>query len=143
MVTTAGGPSDVFVLDLDGVIVDSEPEVSMCSELDCMRFALGPTCTCVTLRDFYSSSSMLSPQFAAPLWQCKPGPRALFMHSLLVRVRRLLQLSGTGYAAAAELWPDVFADVGGDRRAALMAGMRVARTRLVSGFEAMVMVRGP
>jgi len=27
--TAAGGPSDVFVLDLDGVIVDSEPEESI------------------------------------------------------------------------------------------------------------------
>ena len=27
MAAAAGGPSDVFVLDLDGVIVDSEPEV--------------------------------------------------------------------------------------------------------------------
>ncbi len=29
MAAAAGGPSDVFVLDLDGVIVDSEPEVSV------------------------------------------------------------------------------------------------------------------
>jgi len=63
-------------------------------------------------------------------------------HPLIARFR-CLQLSGTGYAAAAELWPDVFSSISGERQAELMAGMRVARARLVSGFESMVMVRGP
>ena len=64
------------------------------------------------------------------------------MHGLIVRFWPP-QLSSTGYAAAAELWPDVFSSVSGDRQSELMAGMRVARARLVSGFESMVMVRGP
>ena len=36
LIRAAAGPSDVFVLDLDGVIVDSEPEVrNMTAQYDC------------------------------------------------------------------------------------------------------------
>ncbi len=66
----------------------------------------------------------------------------LSIQSLIVPFR-CLQLSGTGYAAAAHLWPDIFSGISGKYQAELMAGMRVARARLVSGFESMVMVRGP
>ena len=76
----------------------------------------------------------------------KPQSHCLLSHVLYLAAEtrsRCPQLSATGYAAAAELWPEVFAGVGGERQAELMAGMRVGRARLVSGFESMVMVRGP
>ena len=63
--------------------------------------------------------------------------------SCVIYAHRGAQLSGTGYAAAAELWPEVFDGITGERRAELMAGMRAVRPRLVSGFESMVMVRTP
>ena len=51
-----------------------------------------------------------------------------------------MQLSSTGFKAAAELWPEAFRGLTEAQTAEVMRGMRLVRPRLISGFETIPMV---
>jgi hypothetical protein len=53
----------------------------------------------------------------------------------------LAQVSSSAFDAAAQHWPELFAGLDPGRVAAVKAGLRRTRPRLVEGYEALVMAR--
>jgi len=156
-------PADVFVLDFDGVIVNSEPEVQTCSyhqprpmplseegqhSCDYAVYVVLPVSpgSSAGLHQQRSSARLCSARghFSAslPLFGRRRGGRRTRGASWRAHLGRLrAQVSQSGFQAAARYWPRAFRGVGTETRLRVLADMARARPVLVRGAEAMVMVR--
>lgn len=125
----SAGPSDVFVLDFDGVLVDSEPEVCTLPPLAAVwrHMRVGP----------WQEVSPSTPANHHDLCQYICGPSA----ELAANMYLLAQVSKSAYDAARDYWPAVFQAATEQQVAQLMSGMRQTRPVLVRGYESMVMAR--
>lgn len=115
------GPSDVLVLDFDGVICDSEKEVCMCGTVICLFLPAAASSPALPT----SCPTLLSSPPRCP-WPLRlPGP----------------QVSISAFEASEKHWPQLFGSLGHSERGRVLAGLRAARPRLVKGYEAMAMAR--
>ncbi len=110
----------MFVLDFDGVIIDSEREVRELGAL-----------VCDTVTAHHIQCHGTEPPQSTPDGHHMPSCRPM-------SPPHPAQVSSSAYDAAAQLWPQLFGGLPDAERQRVMAGMRATRPRLVKGFEAMV-----
>ena len=141
----------LLVLDLDGVLVDSEPEVRASDNVIHRGHAAG-RCRSVDAARIYrelhqhvtsaASEQMRNMQSARPL-QSREGSRSgsVWLDSSCVDNLRAMQVSEADVRAACLMWPDAFpADVHSALQS-LKPDMRKLRPVLVDGYETMMMAR--
>ena len=135
VVAAAGaGPSDLFVLDFDGVLCDSEKEVRpgrcRCAAAGGAVLPLWGWRRRLSAAPSHAGSVCLCWLTFRSVWICCPR-----------RNTPPTQVSTSALEACQQVWPGRFDGLGDAERARVLAGTRAARPRLVKGYEAMVMAR--